>query len=61
MAENPSLVWHGGGNGYASCTVSRERMDTTYFTVDDISRAESPISIAARFAVESGRPGARQA
>jgi alkaline phosphatase D len=61
LAENPSLVWHGGGNGYASCTVSRERMDTTYFTVDDISRADSPVSIAARFAVESGRAGARQA
>jgi len=61
LAENPSLVWHGGGNGYASCTVSRERMDTTYFTVDDISRADSPVSTAARFTVESGRAGAQRA
>ncbi|MFM1902179.1 MAG: Alkaline phosphatase precursor [Planctomycetota bacterium] len=59
-AENPSLVWHGGGNGYASCTVEPARLETTYFTVDDIARGDSPVSIAARFAVESGRPGATQ-
>ena len=61
MAENPSLVWHGGGNGYASCTVSRDRMDTTFFTVDDVALPDSSVSVAARFTVESGRPGATRA
>lgn len=61
MAENPSLVWHGGGNGYASCTVSPDRMETTYLTVDDVARADSGVSVAARFMVESGRPGAVRA
>jgi alkaline phosphatase D len=57
-AENPSLVWHGGGNGYAACMVEPGWMETTYFTVDDIARADSPVSVAAKFTVEAGRPGA---
>jgi len=58
MAENPSLVWHGGGNGYASCVASADRLETTYYVVEDVARVDSPVSVAARFVVESGRPGA---
>jgi len=61
LADNPSLVWHGGGNGYASCMIRPDRMETTYFTVDDVARADSPVSCAARFTVENGRPGAIRA
>jgi len=58
MSENPSLVWHGGGNGYASCAVTRDRLETTYLLVADVARADSPVAATAAFVVESGRPGA---
>lgn len=58
MAENPSLVWHGGGNGYASCSATRDRFETTYLLVEDVARADSTVSAIASFVVESGRPGA---
>lgn len=58
LAENPSLVWHGGGNGYASCTATADRLETIYHVVEDVARPDSPVTTAARFVVESGRPGA---
>lgn len=61
MAENPSLVWHGGGNGYASCSASADRLETTYHMVEDVAQPESPVAVAARFVVEAGRPGAVRA
>jgi alkaline phosphatase D len=61
MAENPSLVWHGGGNGYASCVASADRLETTYHVVEDVAQPESPVTVAARFIIESGRPGAVRA
>jgi alkaline phosphatase D len=61
MAENPSLAWHGGGNGYASCLATRDRLETTYFLVADVARPDSAVEATAAFVVEAGRPGAVRA
>jgi alkaline phosphatase D len=58
LAENPSLVWHGGGNGYASCLATRDRLETTYVLVEDVTRPDSAVNPSTTFVVESGRPGA---
>jgi alkaline phosphatase D len=54
--ENPFLKFTNDRRGYLVCDVDQQRWQTTFRTVDQVSRPGAPISTAATATVEHGRP-----
>lgn len=58
LAENPNMHYARGDlRGYLRLTVTPESIQADLMGVDDPRRTDSPVSTAATFAVEDGRPG----
>ena len=61
VRENPHIV-HGDSSrrGYTLVEVTPERCTARLRVVDDATDRETPVSTAATFAVDAGRPGAQR-
>lgn len=58
---NPHLKWHNAQRGYTSVRLDHRQLQADYHVAGYVSRRGGPVTTAARFVVESGRPGAQQA
>jgi alkaline phosphatase D len=62
LRHNPH-VRHGRSDqrGYVSCTLDAQTLQASLMAVDDATKADSAVQVAARFVVDAMRPGARPA
>jgi len=60
LPDNPQVRFHNGQRGYVRCTVTPTRWQSDYRIVPFVTRPGAPITTAASFVVESGRPGAQR-
>ena len=61
IPANPHIKFFDGDRrGYVRCRVDRERWRTDLRMVSTVSRSDAPVYTYKSFAVESGRPGARE-
>ena len=56
LAENPFLAWSNDRRGYMVCDVASDRWQTIYRVVDKVSVPDRPVTTAAIWAIEHGRP-----
>jgi alkaline phosphatase D len=62
VATQPHLKYFEGiKRGYVSCTLGRSAWRSDFMQVEDVLRADSPVSVGASWAVEDGRPGVQKA
>jgi alkaline phosphatase D len=62
LPNNPYIKYaKGGANGYGLVTVEPKAATVAFRTLHSVKDARSPIATAARFAVETGRPGVESA
>ncbi|MFI6516397.1 alkaline phosphatase D family protein [Spirillospora sp. NPDC050679] len=54
---NPHIRFQDARRGYVSCTLTPREYRASYRTLPQVSRPGAPVSTAARFVIESGRPG----
>ncbi|GLW08444.1 alkaline phosphatase D [Microtetraspora sp. NBRC 13810] len=55
LAANPHLKYFDGHRGYLTGTVTRDRFEVSFRTVDFVDRPGAPVSTSAVFGVEGGR------
>jgi alkaline phosphatase D len=58
MAENPHIKYASNRRGYVKCTLTPERMQADFRTVEYVDRKGAPISTEASFYVKNNEPGA---
>lgn len=58
---NPHLKWHNAQRGYTSVRLDHRELRADYHVLGYVTRPGAPVSTAARFVVEAGRPGAHHA
>ena len=56
-AENPFVKFHNGERGYITCTVTPDKWQTAYRTVEYVTRPGAPIRTRKTVNVEAGKPG----
>jgi len=56
LAENPGLRWHNGERGYVMCTVTPQRWQSDFWSVNVVTKPDGPAVLRRSFVVESGRP-----
>lgn len=61
LAGNPGVRFHNRERGYVRCTVTPDTWASDYVVVEDVTKPGGRIRTRASFAVEAGRPGAKQA
>ncbi|HMO87355.1 MAG TPA: alkaline phosphatase D family protein, partial [Lacipirellulaceae bacterium] len=61
MAENPGVRFFNGQRGYVRCTVTKDRWQSDYQVVDQVTQPGGRVTTRASFVVESGQPGAQPA
>jgi alkaline phosphatase D len=61
LRDNPHLSFFDARRGYVRCTVTPGRLTADYRVVDYVTRPGAPVTTAASFVVENGRPGAERA
>jgi alkaline phosphatase D len=61
LAENPCVKFHNTHRGYVRCHATPQVWKTDFQTVPFVLKPDAPISTAASFIVEPGRPGAQKA
>lgn len=61
LAANPCVQFHNQQRGYVRCTVTRERWQSDFLVVDQVSAPGGKVSNRASFVVEAGRAGATPA
>ncbi|MDL4774925.1 MULTISPECIES: alkaline phosphatase D family protein [Thermomonosporaceae] len=54
---NPHVKFYNGRRGYVSCTLTPSELTSEFKTVPYVSRPGAPVTTAARFVTEAGRPG----
>jgi alkaline phosphatase D len=57
----PNMKWHSARRGYVRCELTPDRWTTDYRLVPYIRQPGAPVSTAATYVVEHGRPGAERA
>jgi alkaline phosphatase D len=57
----PSMKYHDGRRGYVTCAVTADEWHAAYRQVPFVTRPGAPVTTAASFVVQRGRPGAEQA
>jgi alkaline phosphatase D len=58
--KNPGLKFVNGERGYVRCIVTPQQWQADYVVCEDVTRADGPITLRARFVVEAGKPGVQQ-
>jgi alkaline phosphatase D len=58
MAENPFVKYFNAQRGYVACDLRRGHLTADYRVVEYVSKPGAPITWAASFRVEDGKPGA---
>ncbi|HET9372204.1 MAG TPA: alkaline phosphatase D family protein [Vicinamibacterales bacterium] len=58
MAENPFVKYYNGQRGYVVCEMRRGFLTADYRVVEYVSRPGAPMTLAASFRIEDGKPGA---
>ena len=61
MSENPFVKFYNAQRGYVSCVLTPQRLEAAYRIVPYVTRPDAPVTTAATFVVQSGRPGAMRA
>lgn len=61
LAENPSLRWHNAERGYVMCTVTPQRWQSDYWSINIVSQPDGAAVLRKSFVVEDGRPGVQPA
>jgi alkaline phosphatase D len=61
LAENPGVRFHNRQRGYVRCTVTKDRWQSDFQVVEDVTKPDAPAITRASFVVEAGKAGAQPA
>jgi alkaline phosphatase D len=61
IAENPFVKFHSSQRGYVRCHATPKQWKTDFQVVEYVTRPGAPISTAASYILEAGRPGLQKA
>jgi len=61
LADNPFVKFHNTQRGYVRCTATPKQWKTDFQIVEYVTRPGAPLTTAASFVVEAGRPGVQNA
>lgn len=59
LAENPGVRFHNRQRGYVRCTVTKDKWQSDYQVVEDVTKPDVPVVTRASFVVEAGKAGAQ--
>jgi alkaline phosphatase D len=60
MPENRHIIYNSNYRGYLLCSLNRSAMHSDLRITEKVTQQNAPVKTAARFVVESGRPGIHQ-
>ena len=61
LADNPFVKFHNAQRGYVRCHATPKAWKSDFQVVEYVTRPGAPISTAASYVLEAGRPGLQKA